>query len=57
MKQNITIIAGGNGNSALIKALHNYNKEHQSFSQINSIVCMSDDGRSTGRLMQLYQEK
>lgn len=53
--RNIVTIGWGNGHSHLLKAL----KQSQCYSDIalKSIVSMSDDGRTTGKLMKVFEEK
>ncbi|MCP4524106.1 MAG: hypothetical protein GY828_07860 [Candidatus Gracilibacteria bacterium] len=48
----ITTIGGGNGQSNLLDALY----KHTDSIEISSIVSMSDDGRTTGELMQAFSE-
>ena len=49
----IVTIGGGNGQSYLLRSLKNLRKNNPSL-QLTSIVSMSDDGRTTGKLMKVF---
>ncbi|MFO0763389.1 MAG: 2-phospho-L-lactate transferase CofD family protein [Candidatus Gracilibacteria bacterium] len=51
----IVTIGGGNGQSYLLRSLKNLQKNHSSL-QLTSIVSMSDDGRTTGKLMKVFDK-
>lgn len=53
MKKIITI-GGGNGQSVILEALYKYFPKNI---EISSIVSMSDDGRTTGKLMKEFEEE
>ncbi|MCH2189040.1 2-phospho-L-lactate transferase CofD family protein [Candidatus Gracilibacteria bacterium] len=50
----IVTLGGGNGQSNFLDALHRYGRTDW---EISSIVSMSDDGRTTGKLMQQFQNQ
>lgn len=52
--RNIVTIWGGNGHSHLLWALKNAHFFHEL--HVKSIVSMSDDGRTTGKLMKQFEE-
>lgn len=50
----IVTIGGGNGHSNILGAIEKTFIEHI---ELSAIVSMSDDGRTTGRLMRYFQEE
>ena len=53
MKKKIITIGGGNGHSHILSALsENFGEEIS----LSAVVSMSDDGRTTGKLMRLFEQ-